>query len=320
MLAAMRILLAVLLVAAVAGCHHVERQVVGGVPKGANHIFWQTVHAGAIKAAQEYGFDVQWNAPALEIDSSRQIAILDSMINQRLAGIVLAPVDRSALVAVVERAGRAGIPVAIFDSGIDTEDILCYVATDNLEAGRMAARRMGSILGGKGKVGVVGFMAGSASTMQREDGFTGEIKKSFQGVEVTGVQFGMADRAKAMAVAENLLTAHPDLAGIYADNESSAEGALQAVTTRGAKVKLVVMDASETLLAALRAGTVDSIVVQNPFRMGYESTKAIGMKLRNENPQRLQDSGATLVRREDLERDEIRELLFPDINRYLHPQ
>jgi ribose transport system substrate-binding protein len=318
--AAMRILLAILVMAGAAGCHRGERQIVGVVPKGANHIFWQTVHAGAIRAAQEYGFEVQWNAPALEIDSSRQIAIVDSMINQHLSGIVLAPVDKSALVAVVERAGRAGIPVAIFDSGIDTGDILCYVATDNLEAGRMAARRMGSILGGKGKVGVVGFMAGSASTMQREDGFTGEIKKSFPSVEITGVQFGMADRAKAMAVAENLLTAHPDLAGIYADNESSAEGALQAVSTRGAKVKLVVMDASETLLAALRTGTVDSIVVQNPFRMGYESTKAIGMKLRNENPQRLQDSGATLVRREDLEREDIRQLLFPDINQYLHPQ
>jgi len=243
------------------------------------------------------------------------------MINQHLAGIVLAPVDKSALVAVVERAARAGIPVAIFDSGIDTDRILCYVATDNLESGRMAGRRMGEILGGKGKVGVVGFMPGSASTMLREDGFTQEIRQNSPSIEIAGVQFGMADRAKSMAVAENLLTAHPDLAGIYADNESSAEGALQAVKTRGAKrVKLVVMDASESLLADLSTGTVDSIVVQNPFRMGYESTKAIGMKLHGETPPRLQDSGATLVRKEDLDRPAIRELLFPDIQQYLNPK
>jgi ribose transport system substrate-binding protein len=308
-----------LLLLAASGCQHSEKPIVGVVPKGANHIFWQTVHAGAIKAAREYGFEIQWNAPALEIDSSRQIEIVDSMINQRLAGIVLAPVDKSALVAVVERAAHAGIPVAIFDSGIDTGRILCYVATNNLEAGRMAGRRMGEILGGKGKVGVVGFMPGSASTMLREDGFTREIRQNFPGIEIAGVQFGMADRAKSMAVAENLLTAHPDLAGLYADNESSAEGALQAVKTRGAKrVKLVVMDASETLLAELATGTLDSIVVQNPFRMGYESTKAVGMKLRGETPPRLQDSGATLVRKEDLDRPAIRELLFPDIQQYLN--
>ena len=314
----MRKALLFLLLIAAPACRRTEKTIVGVVPKGANHIFWQTVHAGAIKAGREYGFDIQWNAASLEIDSSRQIEIVESMINQHLAGIVLAPVDKSALVAVVERAGRAGIPVSIFDSGIDTDRILCYVATNNLEAGRMAARRMGEILGGKGKVGVVGFMAGSASTMQREDGFTTEIRQKFPGIELTGVLFGMADRAKAMAVAENMLTAHPDLAGIYADNESSAEGALQAVKSRGAtNVKLVVMDASETLLAALRNGTVDSIVVQNPFRMGYESTKAIGMKLKGEVPPRLQDSGATLVRKEDLEKLEIKELLFPDIQQYL---
>src|SRR5689334_12153655 len=312
-----KVLLSLVLLASL-GCRRSEKPIIGVVPKGANHIFWQTVHAGAIKAAREYGFDIQWNAPSLEIDSSRQIEIVDSMINQHLAGIVLAPVDKSALVAVVERAIRAGIPVSIFDSGIDTENILCYVATNNLEAGRMAARRMGEILGGKGKVGVVGFMAGSASTMQREEGFTSEIRAKFPAIEITGVMFGMADRAKAMAVAENMLTAHADLAGIYADNESSAEGALQAVKSRGASgVKLVMMDASETLLAALRGGAVDSIVVQNPFRMGYESTRAIGMKLRGETPPKLQDSGATLVLKENLDTPEIKQLLFPDIQQYL---
>jgi ribose transport system substrate-binding protein len=314
----MRKLLLCAFLLALCACRRNEKPVVGVVPKGANHIFWQTVHAGAVKAAREYGFEVQWNAPALEIDSSRQIGIVDSMINQHLAGIVLAPVDKSALVAVVERASRAGIPVSIFDSGIDTENILCYVATNNLEAGRMAARRMGEILGGKGKVGVVGFMAGSASTMQREEGFTSEMRAKFPAIEITGVMFGMADRAKAMAVAENMLTAHADLAGIYADNESSAEGALQAVKSRGASgVKLVMMDASETLLAALRGGAVDSIVVQNPFRMGYESTRAIGMKLRGETPPKLQDSGATLVLKENLDTPEIKQLLFPDIQQYL---
>jgi len=96
-------------------------RVIGVVPKGVSHIFWQTVHAGAIKAAGEFGYTVDWNAPPLEIDASRQIEIVDSMINRGVAGIVLAPVDKQALVAVVERAWQRGIPVAIFDSGDNTE-------------------------------------------------------------------------------------------------------------------------------------------------------------------------------------------------------
>jgi ribose transport system substrate-binding protein len=276
------------------------------------------VHARAIKAAGEFGCAVDWNAPPLEIDASRQIEIVDSMINRRVAGIALAPVDKQALVAVVERAAAKGIPVAIFDSAIDTENYISYVATDNTEAGRMAARRMGEILGGKGKVGVVGFMPGSASTMEREHGFQDEIQKRYPGMDIVALQFGMADRAKAMAGSENILSAHPDLAGIFADNESSSAGAVQALKSRGAKqVKLVAFDASDQLISDLRDGAIDSIVVQNPFKMGYESTRAIGLKLNGQTPERKLDSGAALIRREDLERDETRQLLFPDIQKYL---
>jgi ribose transport system substrate-binding protein len=314
----MRKLLIGFLLLAAAACRRNEARVVGVVPKGANHIFWQTVHAGAIKAARECHFEIEWNAPTLEVDSSRQIEIVESMINRRLAGIVLAPVDRHALVAVVERAAREGIPVSIFDSAIDTTRIVSYVATNNTEGGRMAARRLGEILGGKGKVGIIGFMPGSASTMEREDGFQAEIHRGFPGIQIVGLQFGMADRARAMAETENLLTAHPDLAGLFADNESSSSGAVQALKPRGAKnVKLVAFDASDQLIADLRDGAIDSLVVQNPFRMGYESTRAIGLKLAGQTPAATIDSGATLVRREDLDRPDVRELLHPDIQRYL---
>ncbi|MBL8173152.1 MAG: substrate-binding domain-containing protein [Bryobacterales bacterium] len=301
-----------------ASCAREHKTVVGVVPKGANHIFWQTVHAGAVKAAQEYGFEVEWNAPTLEIDSSRQIEIVDSMVNRKLAGIVLAPVDKKALVAVVERAAKAGVPVSIFDSGIDTQQRISYVATNNEEGGRMAARRLGEAIGGKGKVAVIGFMPGSASTMEREHGFQDEMRSNFPGVNIVGLQFGMADRAKAMAVTENVLTAHPDLAGLFADNESSSAGAVQALKSRNAKaVRLVAFDASEQLIADMKAGWIDSIVVQNPFKMGYESTKAIGLHLKGEKPPTLIDSGASLVRPEDLDKPDVKELLFPDIQKYL---
>ncbi len=300
------------------GCSRRPERVVGVVPKGASHIFWQTVHAGAIKAGREFGFSVEWNAPTLEVDASRQIEIVDSMINRRVDGIVLAPVDRAALVSVVDRAASRGIPVSIFDSAIDSTRILSYVATDNTEAGRMAARRIGEILNGRGKVGIIGFMPGSASTMERESGFTDEIRRKFPGVQIVGLRFGMADRAKAMAETENLLAAHPDLAGLFADNESSSAGAVQALKSRGAGgVKLVAFDASDQLIAELRNGVLDSLVVQNPFRMGYESTRAIGLHVAGKKPPPRVDSGARLILREDLEKPDVKELLFPDIQVWL---
>ena len=317
----MRALLLIFPLLITAGCAKNDKKIIGVVPKGANHIFWQTVHAGAIKAAGEGGYEVEWNAPTLEIDSSRQIEIVESMVNKRLAGIVLAPVDKKALVAVVDRAAAAGIPVSIFDSAIDTDKRISFVATNNEEGGRMAARRMGEILGGKGKVAVIGFMPGSASTMEREHGFQDEMHKKFPEMNIVGLQFGMADRSKAMAATENVLTAHPDLAGLFADNESSLAGAVQALKTRGAKnVKLVGFDASDQLIADMKAGFIDSLVVQNPFRMGYESTRAIVQKLKGETPVANIDSGATLVKPDDLEKTQIKDLLFPDLSKYLKVQ
>jgi ribose transport system substrate-binding protein len=299
-------------------CQRDTKRIVGVVPKGANHIFWQTVHAGAIKAAGEYGLQVEWNAPTLEIDSSRQIDIVESMVNRKLAGIVLAPVDKKALVAVVERAAKAGVPVSIFDSGIDTKQRIAFVATNNEEGGRMAARRLGEVIGGKGKVAVIGFMPGSASTMEREHGFQDEMRTKFPNVNIVGLQFGMADRAKSMAVTENVLTAHPDLAGVFADNESSSAGAVQALKSRNAKtVKMVAFDASDQLIDDMKAGWIDSIVVQNPFKMGYESTRAIGMHLKGEKPAEFLDSGATLITPDTLDKPDVKELLFPDIQKWL---
>lgn len=293
--------------------------VVGVVPKGTNHTFWRSVQAGAIKAGEEFGLQILWNAPQLEIDSARQISIVENLITRQVAGIVLAPVDEDALVTVVERAADRGIPVAIFDSAIRTDRIITFVVTDNYQGGVMAAERMGAILNGKGKVGVIGFMPGSASTMKREAGFVETIERKYPGIEIVGVKFNMADRAKALAEAENLLTAHPDLAGFFADNESSVDGTVQAVKQRGlaGKVQIVGFDASETLVADLRAGVIDSIVVQDPFKMGYESTRQLATHLAGREAKRHIDSGAYLLRPDNVDTPEMQAVVFPDIHYWL---
>ncbi|MEX2301185.1 MAG: substrate-binding domain-containing protein [Bryobacterales bacterium] len=305
---------------AAASCNRSSgKKVIGVVPKGTNHIFWQTVHAGALKAGEEFDLEILWNAPQLEIDSSRQISIVENLITRQVDGIVLAPVDEEALVTIVERAADSGIPVSIFDSGIKTDKIISYVATDNYAAGAMAARRMAEILGGAGKVGIIGFMPGSASTMQREAGFMETIGKEYAEIELLGVRFPMADRAKALAEAENLMTAHPDLAGLFADNESSTDGTVRAVKQRGAvgKVKIVGFDASAELVSELKDGAIDSIVVQDPFKMGYESTKNVALHLRGEKPERQMDSGAYLIDAENIDTPEMQAIVFPDIDRWL---
>ena len=293
--------------------------VVGVVPKGANHTFWHSVHAGAIKAGEEFGLQILWNAPQMETDSARQISIVENLITRQVAGIVLAPVDEDALVTVVERAADRGIPVAIFDSAIKTDRIITFVVADNYQGGVMAAGRMGEILNGKGKVGVIGFMPGSASTMKREAGFVGTVEKKYPGIEIVGVKFNMADRAKALAEAENVLTAHPDLAGFFADNESSVDGAVQAVKQRGlaGKVQIVGFDASETLVADMRAGVIDSIVVQDPFKMGYESTRQLATHLAGGEAERHIDSGAYLLRPDNVDAPEMQAVVFPDIHYWL---
>jgi len=303
-----------------AGCNSAPKQkpVVGVVPKGANHIFWQAVHAGANKAASEYGLEVEWNAPTLEIDSSRQIAIVDSMVNRKLAGIALAPVDRAALVSVVERAAGMSIPVVIFDSDIDTRKRLTYVSTNNREGGRLAAGELGRLMFAEGKVAIIGFMPGSASTMEREEGFRQELKAKFPKIQIVQTAYGMADRARAMAVTENILTAHPDLGGLFADNESSSAGMMQALKARKTrKVRTVGFDSNDQLIQDLQVRALDAMVLQDPFKMGYESVKAIAMKLAGQQPPAEIDSGVYLVGRLDMEKPDIVQLLRPDLSRWL---
>ena len=299
-------------------CQQSSSKVIGVVPKGAGHAFWLTVKAGAQKAAAESGYTIEWNAPTLEVDASRQKDIVDSMITRRLAGIALAPVDRKALAGTVDRGTAAGIPMAIFDSGVDTANRLTYVATDNRAGGRLAARRLAEALGGKGKVAVVGFMPGSASTMEREAGFRDEIHANFPGIEIVVESFGMADRAKAMAVTENALTAHADLAGIFADNESSSAGALQAIKSRNARqIKFVAFDANEQFVEDLRTGWIDALILQDPYQMGYETVKAITAKLSGGSPAPRRDLPATLVTRENIDSKEIPPMILPAFQRQL---
>lgn len=301
----------------IAGCNKSTKHRIGVVPKGLAHLFWQSVHAGANKAARESNVEIVWKGAATETDYNGQIQIVESLINQHVDAIALAPIDKKVMVSVVDRAHAANIPVVIFDSGIDTENYVSLVATDNYAAGKMAAARMGEILGGKGKVVVVAVQPGGASTMAREQGFEDGIKE-IPGIQIVDKRYGMADFAKSLQVAENMLTAFPDAAGLFASNESSAVGAAQALKGRNSKtVKMVGFDSSPTLLADLRNGVIDSLVVQDPFAMGYESILAAVNKLAGKPVEKNHPLPPRLVTKANMDTPEVKAQLEPDLKKYL---
>src|SRR5437867_12661093 len=300
-------------------CKKKSKPVIAVVPKGQAHIFWQTVHAGAVAAGEELGVEVRWNGPASEIDFPRQINVVDDFINQRVDGIALAPSHGESLVPIVERATQERIPVTIFDSGIQTEKYLSYVSTDNYKGGVLAARRMGEILPDGGKIAMIGTIPGSVSTTERENGFRETIQRDFPKLKIGPFQYGMSDRAKGLAVAEDILTAHPDLIAIFCSNESGTIGAVQAAKSKGVagKLKIVGFDTSPTLIEDLESGNIDSLVVQNPFRMGYLAVKTLVEHLRGHSPEKRIDTGATVVTAANLREPSIQDLVNPPIQKYL---
>jgi len=287
------------------------RRVIAVIPKGVSHFFWQSVHAGAEAAAKESNVEIAWNGPAQETDYAGQINIVEDAINRRVDGIVLAPTHRDALVPIVERAQREGIPVTIFDSGIGTENYVSYVATDNRQGGSVAADRLASKLGGKGRVAILGVKAGSVSTDEREQGFQETIKQKYPGIEIVAFQYGESDRARSLDRATDILTAHPELDGFFASNESSTVGAVQAIKQKSlaGKIVLVGFDSSPNLIDDLKAGAIDSLVLQNPFKMGYEAVKGMVAKLDGQQPPKKVDTGVKLLTKENLDTPEMQQLL-----------
>jgi ribose transport system substrate-binding protein len=288
-----------------------RRKVIAVIPKGVSHFFWKSVEAGAMAAGKEFGVEIRWKGPAQETDYTAQINIVEDAINSRVDGIVLAPSHGDSLVPVVLKAQREGIPVTIFDSGISTDQYLAYVATDNRQGGITGAERLAEKLGGKGEVAILGTKKGSVSTDQRETGFQDTIKEKYPGIQIVQFLYGEADRAKSLDRATDILTAHPNLRGIFASNESSSVGAVQAIKQKGlvGKVILVGFDSSPNLIEDLKAGALDSLVLQNPYKMGYEGVKTIVDKLNGKEPPKLQDTGVKLLTKENLETPEMQQLI-----------
>ena len=293
------------------------------IPKGTTHEFWKAVHAGAVKAGREKNAEILWKGPLKEDALKEQVDIVESFIAQGVNAIVLAPLNDKGLLPPVKAAKGAGVPVVIFDSAIQGDEHVSYVATDNVAAGKLAGERLAKLVGDKGNVILLRYLEGSASTAQREQGFLDAIKARPDIKIVSDNQFGGATTESATNASESVLVAQgadkEQVAGVFCPNESTTFGmllALERLKLTG-KVKLVGFDASEKLVAGLAAGSIDALILQDPMNMGYLAVKTALAHLAKEPIDKVIDTGARVVDKANMDTPEIKALLTPDLKAYL---
>jgi ribose transport system substrate-binding protein len=283
------------------------------IPKGTTHVFWKAVEAGARRGAESSGLELVWKGPLQENDRAQQIQLVQQFVSEGVAGIALAPLDHTALVQAVAGAKAKGIPVVVFDSDLDGTpgvDFASFVATDNVAGGRLAGEHLGKLLGGKGKVVLLRYSVGSASTEAREAGFLAAARAA--GLEITvDNRYAGATLGEAKTTALNLVDALREAQGVFCSNESATNGMMLALEQAGlaGKLRFVGFDASPPLVAGLREGKLDALVVQDPRKMGELSVNALAALLDGKTVAPRVDTGVVLVTRENMAEPAIAPLL-----------
>ena len=296
------------------------------IPKGTTHVFWKSIQAGAKNAGKEFKVQIDWIGPEKEDDRQQQISLVDNQVLNQVSGILLAPIDDMALRRPVQSAVAAGIPVIIIDSGLkESEDIYTsFIATNNYKGGTMAADELARILRKKGRVVVLRFIEGSASTEERAGGFLETIRRYPEIRVVSAEQYGGATQSQAQQVAENLLLRFTEpsgnllIDGIFCTNESTTYGMLQALRRKrlSGQVSFIGFDSSPALLEGLINSEVQGLVVQNPFQMGYLGVKTMIQHLQGGKVEKKIDTGVTLVTNANRTEPEIRDIIYPDLEKW----
>ena len=296
------------------------------IPKGTTHEFWKSIHAGAVKAEQELaakGTKVKlfWKGPLREDDRDQQIQVVENFASRKVDGIVLAPLDSRALVAPVVSALQAGVPTVVIDSDLESDKQVSFVATDNFKGGQMAGEFLAKQLGGKGKVVLLRYPGGSASTEAREAGFLDAVKKVPGLKLISSDQHAGATREMAYQASQNLLNRHGKAVdGIFCPNETATIAmtkALRDIGRAGGKVKLVGFDSGTQSVLDLKNGDVQALIVQDPLKMGYLGVMTIVEHIEGKKVAKRIDTGVSMVTKENMDQPDMAALLAPPIAKYL---
>jgi ribose transport system substrate-binding protein len=273
------------------------------------------VDAGAqCAASQMRDVQITWNGVTDETDVVGQLNLLNNYIAKGVNGLVYAATDATAMNETSTNAAKAGIKVVSIDSGTDPQPPnVPLIATDNISGAKLAADQLAKAIGpAGGKVAIIAFHAGSQTNDQRVQGFEAELKR-YPKLHLVGLQYSQNDYNTALTVTANILTANPDLKGIFAANESSDVGAVEAtrIAHRGGKVKIVGWDTSPDEVSGIREGMVAGLISQDPFRMGYDGVRAAVTLLRHQGRPRSENTGAVMVTRANLTNPIVRQFITP---------
>lgn len=281
------------------------------VSKGFQHQFWQAVKAGADKAAAEFGVDVTFEGPDTEAQVDKQMDMLAAALAKKPAAIGFAALDSQAAIPMLRQAQEAGIPIVAFDSGVDSDIPVSTATTDNLAAAGLAADKMAELIGDAGKVAVVVHDQTSRTGIDRRDGFVNRIKEGHPNIEIVDIQYGGGDQLQSTEITKAILTAHPDLKGVFGANEGSAIGVLNAVKETGrSEVVIIGYDSGAAQKAAIMDGSMAGAITQNPVGIGYETVKAAVMAAKGETVPKLIDTGFYYYDKTNMTDPEIAAVLY----------
>lgn len=274
--------------------------------------FWDTVYAGIDAAAKEFDVKVEITGSRTEKDIEEQIQILENAVKNKPDAIILAADDYYALVPVVQSIKKTSIKLITLDSGLNSDLPDCFIATDNIEAGRKAGERLSQLLDHNSKIAIISHVEGSATAIEREQGVRKGLSKGLS-ENIIGVYYSNAVQEKAYEITKQLVAENSDLKAIVGLNESSTVGTAKAINDLGlkGKVKLVGFDSSLSEVDFIEKGTIQATVVQKPFNMGYLGIKTAVQALKGEKVSKKIDTGSELITKDNIYTEENQKLLFP---------
>ncbi|MDX8530698.1 ABC transporter substrate-binding protein [Mesorhizobium sp. VK25A] len=290
------------------------------IVKDTTSFYWQIVLAGARKAGKDLGINVPELGAQAETDVNGQISILENAVASNPAAIVISPTEFKALGKPIDEAASK-VKVIGIDSGADSKAFTSFLTTDNVQGGRVAAdglaAAIGAANGGKveGKVALITALPGAGSLEQRKQGFIEQIKAKYPGLQLVADKYADGQATTGLNIATDLITANPDLKGIFASNLIMAQGVGQAIAENnlGGKVALIGFDSDEKLIKFLNDGVISGLVVQDPYRMGYDGIKTALAASKGEKVEANVDTGANLVTKANMKDPKIDALLNPKL-------